>query len=301
MRQRLGILFAFFKSLCAVCTFLFLALLLGSLTACSHAGSAAGAPTPPAASLLEPSQPPVLSLPPEAVSSQPEAGPAAPEQSAPASQPVTAPPASEPQPPARTAPAPESAPIQSGQDDSDTHFQPVLRGNAPFFSTDLGRSVTLGDLDQVVSAEGVCAKAVKFTLADLDGDGMPEVILRLQVNEDPYFGFEILRQHGGQIYGYTMAYRALMDLKQDGTFSFSGGANDSGFGSLSFTDQGYTVHEIAYSQSGYDAGNELTVSYTVGGQAASQEEYQAAVQAQAEKESVSWHDFTDENLASTLH
>ena len=123
-------------------------------------------------------------------------------------------------------------------------------------------------------------------------------VLWLQVNENDAYGFEVLRrQQNGQIYGYTLPYRSFMELKQDGTFSFSSGAADSGFGTLSFSDKAYTVNEMTYSQSAYDANNELTVSYFVNSQAASEAEYLAAVEKQNGKESVSWYDFSDKNIA----
>lgn len=90
-----------------------------------------------------------------------------------------------------------------------------------------------------------------------------------------------------------------MDLKTDGTFSFSSGAADSGFGSISFSDKAYTIKETTYSQSAYDSNNELTVSYFVNGQTASEAEYLAAVEKQNGKESALWYDFTTENIASS--
>ena len=89
-----------------------------------------------------------------------------------------------------------------------------------------------------------------------------------------------------------------MDLKQDGTFSFSSGAADSGFGSISFTDKSYKIDEISYSESSYDANNELTVSYFVNGQAATEAEFLSAVEKQDGKESILWYDFNDENIVS---
>ena len=176
-----------------------------------------------------------------------------------------------------------------------------MQGNTPFFSTDTIQNLSINELNRVVSDDSsITTKAIKFAVADLDNDGTPEVILWLQVNENDTFGFEILRQKGNQFYGYTLAYRAFMDLKQDGTFSFSSGAADSGFGSIAFSDQAYTISEVAYSQSAYDASNELTILYFVRGQSASESEYLSAIQQQSEKQNVSWYDFTSENIQSIL-
>lgn len=288
MRERFKVLAAFGASLCAVCAFFVLAMVLGSMTGCSHMGDPDVTPPPPSASLLEPSDQPTTD---QTLEPQLSADPA-PMQSIPVSETV------EP-PPAQSTPAPPTE-AQPSQGNSGNRFYAVLQGNEPFYSTDINQHLTINELGRVVSDDsGITAKALKFASADLDGDGAPEAVLWLQVNENDAYGFEILRQQSGQIYGYTLPYRSFMDLKLDGSFSFSSGAADSGFGTLSFSDKAYTVNEITYSQSAYDANNELTVSYFVNGQAASEAEYLAAVEKQNGKENVSWYDFTDENIASS--
>lgn len=246
MKKRFSVFAAFFTSLCAVCAFLVVALVLGSMTGCSPAGHTESPP-----------------------------------------------------PPAQSTPAPEPT-AQSSEGTPGNKFYAVLTGNASFYSTDTNQNLTINELERVVSGgSGITAKVLKFTSADLDGSGAPEAVLWLQVNENDAYGFEILRQQNGQIDGYTVPYRSFMDLKTDGTFSFSNGAAGSGFGSISFSDKDYTINETAYSQSAYDSNNELTVSYFANGQTASEAEYLAEVEKQSEKENVSWHDFTDENIASS--
>lgn len=182
---------------------------------------------------------------------------------------------------------------------NETGFQSVLQGRTSFFSTDANQSLSINELGQAVGIDSsITVKPIKFAVIDLDGDNVQEIVLWLQVNENDSYGFEILRQQGGQIYGYALTYRAFMDLKKDGTFSFSSGAADSGFASISFTDKSYKIDEIAYSESSYDANNELTVSYFVNGQAATEAEFLSAVEKQDGKESILWYDFNDENIVS---
>lgn len=182
---------------------------------------------------------------------------------------------------------------------NETGFQSVLQGRTSFFSTDANQNLSIQELGQAAGIDSsIAVEPFKFAVIDLDGDDVQEIVLWLQAGENDSFGFEILRQQGGQIYGYALVYRAFMDLKKDGTFSFSSGAADSGFGSISFTDKSYKIHEIARSESAYDANDELTVSYFVNGQAATEAEFMSAVEKQAGKESILWYDFNDENIAS---
>lgn len=288
MRERLKTFAAFGVSLCGVCAFLAAALLLGSLNGCSHMGGTA-VTSPPPASSTEPSDQPTAD---PTLEPQLSADPA-PIQSAPASEIVELSPI-----PSTPAPPTEAQPSQGTPGNK---FGAVLTGSEPFYSTDISQNLTINELGRVVSDDsGITVKVLKFTSADLDGNGVPEAVLWLQVNENDAYGFEVLRrQQNGQIYGYTLPYRSFMDLKTDGTFSFSSGAADSGFGSVSLSDKAYTINETTYSQSAYDSNNELTVSYFVNGQAASEAEYLAAIEKQNRKESAPWYDFTDENIASS--
>lgn len=291
MKTKFGVFASFFGSLCVVCAYLFLLLFLGSLTGCTSMAatevetpSLTPAGTDPALSESSASgenteDPPLDSLMPSIV-----------ESTVPPNQGNENPPSTQNPPPA-----------QSGSG-NETDFQSVLQGNTPFFSTDANRSLNINELGQTVSSDSsITVKPIKFATVDLDGDDVQEVVLWLQVGENDSYGFEILRQQGGQIYGYTLVYRAFMDLKNDGTFSFSSGAADNGFGSILFTDKSYKINKIAYSESAYDANNELTVSYFVNGQVATEAEFLSAVEKQYGKESILWYDFNDRNIVSVLN
>jgi len=128
---------------------------------------------------------------------------------------------------------------------------------------------------------------------DLDNDGSPEVIPWLTVNNDDYYGFEVLRYQNGVVYGYTLWYRAFMNLKADGTFSFSSVAADNGFGTVRFTENTYSIDKITYSESSYDSDNNMSVSYFVDHEGATEDEFLAAVNQQSEKADTTWYDFTE--------
>ncbi|ANW97672.1 hypothetical protein CSTERTH_00815 [Thermoclostridium stercorarium subsp. thermolacticum DSM 2910] len=180
-------------------------------------------------------------------------------------------------------------------------YHSVLSNQSQFFSTDARKQLYISQLNQAVSEDStVRAEVTKFTVIDLDKDDMPEVILRLTVNGDDYFGSEVLKYQDGEVYGYTLWYRAFMDLKEDGTFSFSGGASDWGCGTISFTKEGYNVDGITYCESEITSDNNETVFYYVNGEKASYEEFQSAIDEQGKKTDVTWYDLTDENIKNLL-
>lgn len=139
--------------------------------------------------------------------------------------------------------------------------------------------------------------SIDFTVLDLDGDGIREVILGLDRNNGGIGGFEILHYQDGTVYGFLRYIRGFNDLKADGTFWFSDSAVDHGFGKLSFTESGYTVDEITYSESGESFAD---MTYVVDHQPATKDGFNAAVNAFERKESATWHDLTENNIAAFI-
>ena len=91
-----------------------------------------------------------------------------------------------------------------------------------------------------------------------------------------------------------------MELKDDGTFSFSGGVADNGFGTMEFTNEGIKINKITYSESSYDSNNDQIISYFVNQKSAAKEDFLSAINKQNEKPGVTWHDFTDDNIKTLL-
>ncbi len=186
------------------------------------------------------------------------------------------------------APNPPEQPSES----EENPYKSILLGKGVFLCADLAnKSLNISEIGQAVTDDdSVTVSATKFAMADLDGDGEDEAVLWLQINGVSDYGFEILHAQNGEVYGYTLQYRAFMNLKTDGTFLFSGGAADSGIGRMSFSETGYRVSGQAYSQSGYDADNELIVQYFVNDESCSEDEFHDAMNAQEQKADVEWRD-----------
>ena len=82
----------------------------------------------------------------------------------------------------------------------------------------------------------------QYSSVDMDGDGVRELVV-LSAKMD---FFLVLRYNGGQVTGYMVPYRGLMQLRTDGRFWSSGGAALSVIGRMSFDGPDYTVTELAY-------------------------------------------------------
>ena len=163
-------------------------------------------------------------------------------------------------------------------------YKAILIDNANFISTDLqNQELNLTEIKKIITDDEITVNITQFAMLDLDSDGQNEIVLWIQINGISDYGFEILRYQNGAVYGYTLPYRELMNLKTDGTFLFSGGAADYGIGKVKFSENGYTVNQQSYSESQYDSNNELNVQYFVNGESCSEEAFQEAVRDQEEK------------------
>ncbi len=174
-------------------------------------------------------------------------------------------------------------------------FKAVLLGDATFVRANDQRAMDIRQLTQAF--DGVVDTAMEiaqFALADLDRDGVPEVILSIKAVGGYDYGVALLRYQDGAVYGYDLVYRAFMRLKADGTFSFSSGAMDSGFGTLRFAKDGCAIVEESYSQSG--AGSD--VAYFVNRAPATEAAYRAALRRQEEKPDAVWYAFTEANIGA---
>ena len=192
-----------------------------------------------------------------------------------------------------------ASPSQGSSGAALSAYKSVMQNNAAFFSADDNQNMYLDQLaDSFAEDAGEPLAFTKFAVVDLDHDGIPEVILWETVNGVVDYGFEVLHYQDGVVYGYSFVYRALMQLKVDGTFSFSSGAADSGFGTVKFNKDAYTIDEVTYSQSSNDSNNNFIVTYFVNHSPATANDFNLAVDNQGKKNDVAWYGFTDANKRS---
>ncbi|HJC46647.1 MAG TPA: hypothetical protein IAA04_01190 [Candidatus Lachnoclostridium pullistercoris] len=195
----------------------------------------------------------------------------------------------------------ETPPAQPSESEENT-YKFILLGKSNFICTDLANeSLNISEISKAVAADdSVAVSAAKFTILDIDGDGEDEAVLWLQINNISDYGFEILHYQNGETYGYTLQYRAFMNLKTDGTFSFSSGAADSGIGKMTFSETGYSINPQAYSQSGYDTNNEFYVQYFINNESCSEDEFNDIFNEQEQKADAEWHDLSENNINAIL-
>ena len=109
-------------------------------------------------------------------------------------------------------------------------FVNLLQNKLPFILVDNvidgGRVITtrepmfLSDFLSHNKGPDYIIHVTQFAIVDMDGDGMPEVILEIFPGGDRL----VLHYRNGRVFGNGFPYRGLRFLKTDGTFYTSGGA-----------------------------------------------------------------------------
>lgn len=123
----------------------------------------------------------------------------------------------------------------------------------------------------------------RYTLVDLDGDGMREFI----VENSPSGDTAVIHMANGKYIAYYVPLRAINQLKKDGTMSWSNSAFESGVRRICFVD-GEIGEEKTVVYNTYDG------LFTINGEEVSEEEAYDAIVKQDEKEDVEWTDIDPE-------
>lgn len=135
-----------------------------------------------------------------------------------------------------------------------------------------------------------------FAVLDVDGDGKLDVVLNVTVNGEA-LGYLVLTSADEVICAYGFYYRAMIGLKEDGSFSFSSSAAESGVATF-YKDENRDAQYNELAESKLDE-NENVV-YFVNGEAADEDAFTAVINAQNEKADVTFVPATAENLALYL-
>lgn len=123
---------------------------------------------------------------------------------------------------------------------------------------------------------------IKIAIVDVDWDGLDEVIVEFAVKPVMEDWHLVLDEKGDKVSGYVFWLRAMMDIKSDGTFSYSSGAGDYGYGYVQFDPYRETVDLVRSKD--YD------ICY-IGDKQVSKRELDKAMEKFDKKPSAVWYDY----------
>ncbi|WPC39909.1 cell wall-binding repeat-containing protein [Clostridium sp. JS66] len=177
-------------------------------------------------------------------------------------------------------------------------YSAVLQNGAMFFSTDDSKSRSLNDFLNDNNFINNKQSITHFTVLDMDGDNIPEVILELSSTNAPE-AYEILHYMNGKVYGYHRVLRALEDLKSDGTFLESGGAFDNTFAKLKFNENGSDEIQIASEVSNQENGN-ISETYYIGNKIVTKKEFDDFMKSNSKSKQANWYVYNNEQVSTIV-
>ncbi|MCI7474434.1 MAG: hypothetical protein MSB10_12290 [Clostridiales bacterium] len=175
-------------------------------------------------------------------------------------------------------------------------YQDVLLGKTPFLYVDGSGQDTptfLPDIPLAFSPYSSYAAVTEFAVLDLDGDGSREAVLRVTDVANDMGGYVVLRQEGDEIMGYPSHWRTFWQLKTDGTFTYSYSAGtEDGIASARFEEDGLTLEKhIRCEMEAWEP-----KAFEVDGRPVSETEYEAVLEAQAQKQDAVWYELNETNI-----
>ena len=169
-------------------------------------------------------------------------------------------------------------------------YKKVLLSEAEYFDVELKKNLLLNDYWIYFSENEYSGPINKaFTMVDLDGDGVPEVV----VMYDPGV-LKVFHQEQGTVYGFSFDFRAMYGLKKDGSFDWSNSAFHSGVGRVTFS--GANTNNIHIYESISDPGDDDKEVYYIYYKQVTAQHAKDFWASQNKIEEVEWMPFTTENV-----
>ena len=162
----------------------------------------------------------------------------------------------------------------SSKTDTNQLLLDVMNNEEKFINKD-NKEVYLKDFKIV---EEQTAKVDKYAFVDMDKDGIEELVI---YTTSDYGAYVILHYENNKVYGYMIGVRSLENLKTDGSFMGSSGANSNEYSRMTFNKNSYNLETEAV----YDGTNK---DYKINNANVSEKEIKEYVENWNKKENVSW-------------
>lgn len=177
-------------------------------------------------------------------------------------------------------------------------FKEVLLNKVEFFSADNKKNLYINDFLTNKEIYGTVFKLSRFTVLDIDGDEIPEVVLELKVDNHVEF-YEVLHYMNNKVNGNIQVQRGFKNLKTDGTMSYSNSAFNNGYMKLSFEANSSEARILGYHNT-ENKDNIVTQTYFIDNKPVTEEAYNAFTKEQEEKKDAVWYKFSQGKIETII-
>ena len=123
----------------------------------------------------------------------------------------------------------------------------VLANREPFFSVSSGMSCTLSEYcSSEGNRMGLDVAITRYAFVDMDADGIREAIVDFRFGENSQVMCMVLKydSDNGIIPGTEFYYRQMSQIKEDGSFAFSGGVDNDCWARLRWENDAWTTETV---------------------------------------------------------
>lgn len=131
--------------------------------------------------------------------------------------------------------APSSEEVQEIRESEEAILWRVLQNQEPFFAMSTAATGTLEEYCGNESERmGFDVSITRYALVDMDGDGVREAVVDFRFGENSQVMCMVLKyeSHNAMVSGTEFYTREMSQIKEDGSFAYSGGGDNDGWGKL---------------------------------------------------------------------
>lgn len=147
--------------------------------------------------------------------------------------------------------SPSSETIADIQESEENILMQVLQNQALFYSVSGDESVTLSEYcDNESTRLGFEVSVIRYAFVDMDGDGIQEAVIDFRFGENSQVMCMVLKWDSNSeiVYGTEFYYRQMNQIKEDGSFAYSGGGDNDGWAKLRWDHSSWLMEIIDKSE-----------------------------------------------------
>ena len=123
----------------------------------------------------------------------------------------------------------------------------VLDNKVPFYSERSDKSYTLAEYCSKESARlEFEVTIIRYAFVDMDGDGIQEAVVDFQFGENSQVMCMVLKWDSisENVFGMAFNYRQMFQIKEDGSFAYSGGGAHDGWAKLRWENNSWVTLKV---------------------------------------------------------
>lgn len=123
----------------------------------------------------------------------------------------------------------------------------ILHNQVPFYSVSMQNSMTLEEYCNSESERlGFAVSIFQYTFVDMDNDGIQETVVDFRFGENKQVMCMVLKWDSSSeiVFGTEFYYRQMSQIKEDGTFAYSGEGEHDGWGRLRWDNNNCAIETV---------------------------------------------------------